>query len=420
MRRIANFLLRNWPLKLGAVLLATVLYSGLVLSQSVRTWTGSVPVDGIRPPPSATLLSAPEPVTLIRYRAPVDVGVISPDSFRATVDLSRVVAEADGPPVSVPVALIALDRRIEIVDFVPQTVEVRLDPVEERQVPVDVTLGAVPQGLELGTPQVVPLDVTVRGASSRVAAVRSVAARVPIDASALNVDRDVELVAVDADGNQVPNVQLEPPRARVRITVARQLANRTVPIVPDVVGEPAVGYQIESVSVEPLTVTVNGEEPLVTRMESVRTDPIDVTGREHDFEAKVPLSLPAEVNASGVGDVSVTVTIAPVEGSRTYPVAVVPVGARSDRSYTLAANAVNVTLSGPVAQLAAVDAAQLTATVPVSDLDVGRHELAIGFTPPGGLELVARSPSKVVVVVQDLLVTPSPAPETGYIPHITL
>ena len=90
MRRVANFLLRNWPLRLGAILLATVLYSGLVLGQNVRTWTGDLPVDAIRPPAGATLLSDLDPVTVIRYRAPLDVGVLSPDSFRATVDLSRI------------------------------------------------------------------------------------------------------------------------------------------------------------------------------------------------------------------------------------------------------------------------------------------------------------------------------------------
>ena len=37
----AIFVLRNWPLKLGAILLATVLYSGLVLSQNVRRSTAT-------------------------------------------------------------------------------------------------------------------------------------------------------------------------------------------------------------------------------------------------------------------------------------------------------------------------------------------------------------------------------------------
>ena len=88
---------------------------------------------------------------------------------------------------------------------------------------------------------------------------RQVVARVPIDASALNIDREVDLVAVDSNGNQVPDVEIEPQRARVRIAVARELANRTLPVVPAVVGEPAPGYRIASVTVEPLVVTVSGE-----------------------------------------------------------------------------------------------------------------------------------------------------------------
>jgi YbbR domain-containing protein len=408
-RRVGRFLLRNWPLKVGAVLLATVLYSGLVLSENVRSWTGTVPVEALRPPPTATLLSDLEPVTNIRYRAPLDVGVLSPDSFRATVDLSRVDAVPGGPPVTVPVTLVPLDRRIDIVDFVPQTVQVRLDPVEERQVPVSVDYGS-PEGVDVGTPQRDPAEVTVRGASSRVAAVRAAVARVSIDASALNVDRDVELVAVDEQGNQVPNVVIEPERARVRITVARQLANRTLPVVPQVIGDPALGYRIDAVEVEPLTVTVSGEEAVVMRMELVSTDAIDVSDRENDFETSAALSLPPQVTASGVESVRVRVTIGRQAGSSTYSVAVVPMGARSDLAYTLATTQVSMTLAGPVDQLSAIDATQLLATVEVGDLEVGRHTVEIGHAAPAGLDLVAISPPEVVVVVEDLLGPESPSP----------
>jgi YbbR domain-containing protein len=409
-RRAGRFLLRNWPLKLGAVLLATVLYSGLVLSENVRSWSGTVPVEVIRQPPGATLLTDLDPVTFIRYRAPLDVGVLSPDSFRATVDLSRVTAEPGGPPVPVPVRLDALDGRVDIVDFVPQELQVRLDPVDERQVAVEVSFPAAPEGIEVGVPQVVPSEVTVRGASSRVAAVRSVLARVSIDASALNVDRDVDLVAVDEQGNEVPNVVLEPERARVRITVARLLATRTLPVVPQVVGDPAEGYRIDSIDVEPVTVTVRGEEAVVMRMELVSTDAIDIGGRQNDLETTVELSLPAQVDASGVADVRVRVTIAPKTGSSTFSVAVVPIGARSDLAYTLATTQVNVTLAGPVGQLAAIDPTQLLATVPVADLGPGRHTVSINHSAPAGLERVSISPEEVMIVVEDLLSPASPSP----------
>ena len=50
--RVIGVILHNWPLKLAAVGLATLLYGGLVLSQSAReisAWVAGEPT--IQPPP---------------------------------------------------------------------------------------------------------------------------------------------------------------------------------------------------------------------------------------------------------------------------------------------------------------------------------------------------------------------------------
>ena len=44
MTRVLGVIVHNWPLKLAAVGLATLLYGGLVLSQSTQTLSGIVPV----------------------------------------------------------------------------------------------------------------------------------------------------------------------------------------------------------------------------------------------------------------------------------------------------------------------------------------------------------------------------------------
>ena len=310
MKRLTDFLRRNWPLRLGAILLATVLYTGLVLGQNVRTWTGSIPVDALRPPANATVISEIPPVTQVRYRAPLDVGVLSPNSFNASIDLSRVDAAAGGPPVTVPVNLIALQQGVTIVDYEPREVQVQLDPVEERMVPVTVTLGAVPAGVNVGPPQVDPSSVTIRGGFSRVSAVSQIVARVSIDASALNVDRDVDLIAVDGNGNEVPSVQLDPERVHVRMAVARELANRTLPVVPLLTGQPAFGYHISSITVEPLVVTISGEAATVEQLESAPTQPISVASRNSDLEATIGLDLPTGISVIGTDQVRVVITIA--------------------------------------------------------------------------------------------------------------
>lgn len=408
MRRVTDFLRRNWPLRLGAVLLATVLYTGLVLGQNVRTWTGTVPVDPIRPPAGATLLADLDPVKTIRYRAPLDVGVLSPDSFRATVDLSRVQAVPGGDPVNVAVTVVALDSRVQIVDFEPRSVEVRLDPVEVRQLPVTVSLGSVADGLTVGPPQTEPSSVTLRGASSRVNAVSQVVARVSIDASALNVDREVELIAVDGNGNQVSNVEIDPQRARVRIAVARELANRTLPVVPVLSGQPAFGYRISAITVEPLVVTVSGEAATVARLDSAPTLPINVDGRTTDLEASIGFALPQGVSVSGSDQVRVTLTIARDTGTRTVQVAVVLDGANSSLTYAPSATQVEVVLAGPVDVLATIDPATLVALADVSAITSGTQTVALSVTPPAGMDVAAILPAQVTVTVNPASPSASP------------
>lgn len=407
MRRAVDFLLRNWPLKLGAIVLSTVLYSGLVLGQNVRTWTGQVPVDAIRPPEGATLLNELEPVTVIRFRAPIDVGVLSPDSFRATVDLSQVQAESGGPPVPVPITVTALDQRVQIVDFQPREEQVQLDPVTSREMPVTVMLGTVPDTITVGPPQVDPQTVTLRGASSRVNAVSAVVARVAIDASALNVDRDIDLVAVDANGNQVPNVEIDPQRAHVTIAVAQQLATRTLPVVPQLTGAPAPGYKVTSVTVDPLVVTVSGEASTVSTLDTAQTQPIDLTGRTADLEAQVGLALPGGVTVSGTDNVRVNLTITQDTGTQTYSTGVTLQNEQPGLTYTLPVDHVNVTLGGPTAGLASFDPTQLAAAADVTGLGPGDHVVQLSFQTPLGMNLVSIDPSEITVMIS----TPSsPAP----------
>ncbi|HYI22594.1 MAG TPA: CdaR family protein [Candidatus Limnocylindrales bacterium] len=406
MRRVTNFLLHNWPLKLGAIILATVLYSGLVLGQNTRTWVGEVPVEAIRPPAGATLISDLEPITVIRYRAPLDVGVLSPSSFVATADLSDIDPVPGGPPLPVTVNLIALDPRVDVIDFAPQQVQVQLDPVQEREMPVDVTHGTVPDTINVAPAQVDPSTVIVRGASSRVASVAAVEARVPIDASALNIDREVDLIAVDVNGNQVPNIEIQPERARVRVAVAQELATRTLPVVPQLVGEPATGYRITSVTVEPLVVTVSGEAASVSALDSAPTVPIDVTGRTSDLEAMVAFALPADVSVSGSDQVRVVLEIAELEGTQTFLAGVTLEGARSDYTYSMATTQINVTLGGSIAALDAFDAAALSASAQVSGLAPGSHIIVVTVLPPPGLQVIEVAPTQVSITV----VGPTPSP----------
>lgn len=411
--RVLRFIVRNWPLKIGAVLLAAILYGAMVVLQSTTSWQGSVAIDLVNQPTDSYLIDAKQipAVDGIRYIAPPDVPV-SQSSFRATADLSGIKpSETDSPPIRV--TLKADDARIQIIDYRPQQIVVKLDPVVHKQVSVQVFKGNIPSDLQPGTPVLSVSTVDVYGAASFVRRVAYAQAAVRIDSSGLDVDQDVDLVARDASDVQVDNVQLNPKTVHVQILVVSQQRTETVPVDPITTGTQAAGYNITSVEVKPAIVSVQGQADVLALLKSkANTKAISISGATHDVTVNVGLDLPSGVT-SDTTSVSVIIHLASPTASRSVSVGVVPTGARPDRIYALSTPSVVVTLGGATATLNAFDTSTLVGTVAVGDLDVGVHTAVISVALPPGLTLLAISPAQVVVTVTSVPTPPppvSPAP----------
>lgn len=414
MRSLLAFLLGNWPLKLGAIVLATVLYGGVVLSQNTRQWPGQVPIDVHNPPQDAAVLDFLGYVSDIQFRAPLDVASrLTNGSFFASIDLSGVEPPADGSPVEVPVSLGAVDQAVEIVDYQPKVVRVTLDPVVTVSRPVTVERGEVPEGLSIGPPQVDPQSVTLSGAKSRVSSVREVAARVTIDATGLNVDQEVDLQALDENGSPVLGVQIVPARARVRIDVARDQATAPLPVRVQLTGALAPGFEIQSLTVTPQNVTVSGEAPTVERLAGINTLPVDVGSRAATFSTDIGLDVPPDVTIEGSTTVHVVVAVVEAQVSRTLELGVELRGARPELIYQLGRPSVLVTLSGPATILDSLGPPDLDAILQVGTLGLGSYQVTVSLIPPTGVEVLLVNPSQVQV---DISAVPQPSPSPNPVP----
>ncbi|CAN5782309.1 hypothetical protein BH23CHL8_BH23CHL8_12010 [soil metagenome] len=400
MRWLRGILLGNWPLKLAAVAMAAVLYAGVALSENTRTWAGPIPIEVLGSPPGGSLLELPGSVTDIRFRAPLDVASqLTAGSFRASVNLSVVQPRIGAAPVAVPVDVIAVDPRVRLVDYDPRFVNVRVDQVVTRGMPVVIDHGPIPEGIELGPISVEPDRVSVRGASSRVANIRSIAGRVAVDGSGINIDQEVMVEAFDEVGSLVPGVDIDPPSVRVGADVARRLGYATLPVVPEVTGDPAPGYRIGSIRVAPSTVTVGGEDPAVRSLTAVSTEPIDVSGLDGPREFDVTLRLPAEVSVPEEAQVRVQLDVVAQDASRSIEIGTALVGPRSDRTYRLEDASVRVVVAGPVPLLDALAVEALIVEVPVAGLDVGTHAVDPTVRLPEGIEAVLQTPQQVRVTI---------------------
>ncbi len=412
MRRAVQLVIRNWPLKLAAIVLATFLYAGLVLSQSAQVWPGSIPIVPLQLPTSAVLIGNLPQVTNIRYLAPAEVAQrLTSSSFRATVDLSNAHPTPENPFVTVKVDVTG-DPRVTILGYDPPTVTVQLDPLVTKTVPIQVEHGDVPAGLEIRDPVLSVEQADVSGPESVVKLVTAAQARVVIQPSGIDVDQTVDLVAVDVRGEVIGPVDVEPSSVHVRIAVGSGLRSKSLPVNPIVTGTPAVGYQVASVTVSPPIVSVEGDADALATLARVDTEPLSISGASTDLTRSVPLDLPDGVDSLSGSTVDVTITLEPITATRTYSSGVVLSGARDDRTYQLSTDSVLVTVGGTVSALDALDPRSLAVVADVDGLGPGVHKVKLKISLPADVKLVGMSPAEITVTVAEAA-SPSPPPSAG-------
>jgi YbbR domain-containing protein len=418
--RFLRFIFRNWLLKIGAILLAVILYGAMVFLQTTQQFPGTVAIDIVNQPANTYMIDpkAMQEVGNIRYIAAPEVP-ISQSTFSASIDLSNAkVSDTDYSWVRVQ--LVANDPRVQIIDYQPQQIRVTLDPVVQRQVSIQVDEGVIPSGLQPGTPVLSVSSVYVSGAESIVSKVAYAQARVRIDASGLDVSQDPELVARDASGAVVDNVTFNPRTVHVDMQVGSQIRSETVPVNVVINGDAAAGYIITSIAVTPPVVAVRGQADALALLNgSANTAAISISGATSDISVKVDLDLPTGVTSDSSSQIAVVIHLQSPASTRSVTVGVVLSGTNSNMGYIQSTQSVIVTLGGATAALNALDTSTLVANVSVGTLTPGTHVVAVSFDTPAGIRVVAISPSQITVTVVPPPTpppTPTPAPTPTPVP----
>ena len=396
-RRAVGLVVHNWPLKLAAIVLATLLYAGLVASQDSSTIQGPVTVTPLNQPPETLVTNPLRDVESIRYIAPAGSQRPRIGDFRATIDLTNV--KPDGEPVNVPVRVTALDPDITIIDVTPRTIQVVLENSSSKEVPVRVERGPAPEGIQVGETTYEPETVTVRGAASVVARVVAAEVLVALDPQGFDVDREIEAHPVDVNGEPVTGIDVEPATVHVQIPLFTDKDSRTLPVNPVISGAPAPGFRIARVEVDPATVTVEGDAEQLTTLIQVDTAPVSVAGATQTVTQNVALAPPNGIETKSAATVAVEVTITPITQTRTFSAGLRLDGQDPALSYSLSATQVLLTVFGSVADLDQLDAGPLEVALNVTGLGPGEHQVTVVPDLPSGPQVVGIDPEQVTVTV---------------------
>lgn len=334
----------------------------------------------------------------VTARAPKSVWEsLASDDVTAVVDVS-------GLPLGthvVPIEVRFKRRPMQQVRIQPDSVAITLEPRQTREVPVEiVTRGTPALGYQVQALNFTPQKVIVSGPASSVERVQS--ARVVLDISERrqSLQQDYRLVSVDKNGDPVPYITCDPAQVTVSLTV-EQLGNyRDMAIKVQLRGQPAPGYRVTRVEVDPLVVTAFGPTDLIRAMEGyIETAPVNLNQLTESISLTVLLQVPSGLSVLlPAPQVQVAIHVEAIQGSLTLERPVEIQGADST-TVTVAPSSVSIILSGPLPILDRLDPNTVHAIVDVTGLTSGEHVVDVRVIAPPNLNVNSILPQTLSVVV---------------------
>ncbi|MCA1644742.1 MAG: hypothetical protein LC797_04455 [Chloroflexi bacterium] len=371
----------------------------------------TIPVLPVNVPTGLVVTTAPSPIKLW-LRAPSSVfGRLHADSFTAQVDTSTAVA---GDNDNLPVVVNWTDPDVRQADAEPATLRLHLEEIRTQTLPVRVNLtGQVPQQYLLGQATVDPPQMTISGAASLVGQATEAVVDVSVDRVTVPINGVYTPRILDSRGNDLKdlNLRTSPPSLSVQVPITQQTQYKEVGVHTVTQGQPAVGYVVQPLEVNPPTATLVGDSAALESANFIDTVPIDINGISTTVVRNVALAPPVKTILLQQGQtvtVTVRVTTLSVKQTVRVPPSVINLSGTVQLAHPL--DLVSVTISGPAPALSslALNPKDFKVVLDVSGKGPGRSTVdAKVLQVPTGLTLEDFAPKQVQV---DLTEAPTPSP----------
>ncbi len=374
-------LTKNLPILLTAVALAIAVWVLAVTTTDPvekRNYSRPVELEVTGLDPQLTITSElPEQVSLT-LSAPTSIWtseLSNTNVIRAYLDVSGLEAGNYTLPIDLQIDA----QPVKVDNYSPKEIEVRLEQVYTKDLSITLVQPSSPAvGYEAGAPKLSTDVATVSGPSSQVEKVAEIRATLDISQAKEDIDRDLELQALDENGLPVENVVISPEKVNVTMVISQRGGYRNVSVKVLTSGQIASGYRLTNISSNPLVVTVYSSDPeLVNNLPGyIETQPLNLTDAQEDLQVSLPLAVPSGISVVGESTIKVTVSISPIQGSVTLtslPVEIVDL--LPEYNVTLSPDRVDVILSGPIPTLDELTSSDVRVLINLADYTEGVYQL---------------------------------------------
>lgn len=318
--------------------------------------------------------------------------------FTAYIDLSGLGAGVHDVDVQVDV----VDPKVTITDIQRPELRVQLDEVISKTVPVRVDiLDSTAFGYDWQPPLMDPGTVLVTGPKTQVDQVSVAKAEVYLRNAKNQVERSQAVTPQNSQGQAVARVTSDPPVVRIVVPVEQWPGRKEVAVRVNLVGQPAAGYRLSAVRVNPSTVVLLGSTDVLASVPGfVETEPVSLTDATGELQRRLQLLIPENATVLEGNTVDMTATITPIEGGTTVRQEPVVQGLGPGMKADVALDRVDVILSGPLPLLESLGPDDIFVILDLTGLLPGNHVLTPRVVVPTGIRAESVLPETVEVVIR--------------------
>ncbi len=322
------------------------------------------------------------------------------EDFHAYIDVSEVGTGT----LSLPVEVELSQQPAEVTVVNPPEIAINIEQLAEKEVPVEVIVQGSPAiGFQADTPSVVPQVVRIQGPESLVRKVSKAQVFISIADKQENVRSDFEPLPVDENENAVSEIDIIPKNVTVNVSVLQLGYVRDMAVTVSLEGQPASGYRIANLVVDPPVVKVFGEINTVRQAPGfLQTQPINLEAITQSLTTKVALQMPEGLSIfyPSRPEVTATLTVEIIRSGLTLAVTPTIRGLRNDLTTAVGVETVVVILSGPLNVMENLDVNAVSLVLNLVNLTPGDYTIVPVVTVPDEVVIENIIPEAVPIKIE--------------------
>lgn len=401
MKELKNWFLKNIDIKLFSLFLAIILWLYIASGEN-PTVENFIDI-------SLSQTNLGEDLVIKEFPTSVSVGIRGPKNIINNISSHQIngivnfseICEEGLYKLKVEVAP---PKKTQITRIIPSEIKVEVEKVLTKEVEVEYSLIGVPEkGYSLADePQFNPYKVKITGAQSVLENVKQIICAIDISGTKEDLKRKIKVKSVNANGNEVKEVKIEPDIVEVLISLTRGYPEKQLKVKPKIIGKPAPGYYISEILSYPDETKIFGNYSKISNIEFLETIPIDVGGITKTLSVKVSPALKEGLNIveGEVELIEVTIQVKEIIIQKILKnISVVPQNLSPFVSCEIKPEVIDITVEGKNVLIDKLEEENIKAYVKFTDSFRIEQIVKVQVDLPEGISLIKVEPEEVTVLI---------------------